>query len=88
VQFSAQIRAAGDGSVMEIRAVRNDGKEDVLNADGSVRFVAGRLSDGRSFGLLLPAVQPGVHTVRLQYRAAGDGSVNIQKFNMNVSRGQ
>jgi hypothetical protein len=88
VQFSAQITADGDGSVMQVRAVRNDGKQDVVNVEGPVQFVAGRMSDGRSYGLLLPAVAPGVHTVRLQYRAVGDGSVTIQRFSMNVSRGQ
>lgn len=88
VQFSAQIRAAGDGSVMEVRAVRNDGKQDVVNVDGPAQFVAGRLADGRSYGLLLPAVAPGIHTIRLQFRAAGDGSVTIQRFNMEVRRGQ
>jgi hypothetical protein len=88
VQFSAQIRAAGDGSVMPIRAVRNDGKEDVVNVKGPAQFVVGPLSDARSYGLLLPAVPPGVHTVRLQYRAAGDGSVTIQRFSMDVRHGR
>jgi hypothetical protein len=73
---------------VQVRAVRNDGKEDVANTGGPAQFLAGPLSDGRSYGLLLPAVQPGVHTVRLQYRVAGDGSVNIQKISMEVRHGQ
>jgi hypothetical protein len=89
VQFSAEVLAETAGSVMQVRAVRNDGKEDVVNAGGPVQFVAGPVADGRSYGLLLPAVRPGTHTVRMQFRALGDGSVRtIKSFNMNVSRGR
>jgi hypothetical protein len=89
VQFSAQVLAEEGGAAMQVRAVRNDGKEDVVNAGGAVQFVAGPLADGRSYGLLLPAVQPGTHTVRMQFRALGDGSVRtIKSFNMNVSHGR
>jgi len=90
VQFSGQVMALGDGSVrtLQVRIVRNDGRGDVLGPDGPIQFTAGPLSDGRSFGLLLPAVRPGLHTVRMQFRS-GDGSVVvIRSFNMNVSRGR
>jgi hypothetical protein len=90
VQFSAQVMALGDDSVrtIQVRAVRNDGRGDVLSPDGPVQFVVGPVADARSFGLLLPAVPAGIHTVRMQVRS-GDGSVVvIRSFNMNVSRGQ
>ena len=89
VQFSGQVMALGDGSVrtIQIRAVRSDGRGDVVNPEGPIQFTAGPLADGRSFGLLLPAAPPGLHTVRTQFRS-GDGSVVvIRSFNMNVSRG-
>jgi len=86
VQFSAEISAAGDGSVVQVRAVRNDGAEDVVNLEGPVQFAAGRVPDGRSYGLLLPAVRPGLHTVRLQVRVRG-GAVTLRTFSMNVRRG-
>lgn len=90
VQFSGQVFALGDGSVrtIQVRAVRSGGGGDVANPEGPIQFTAGPLADGRSFGLLLPAVPPGLHTVRMQFRS-GDGSVVvIRSFNMNVSRGQ
>jgi hypothetical protein len=90
VRFSAQVMALGDGSVrtMQVRAVRNDGRGDVLSPDGPIQFVVGPVADARSFGLLLPAVPPGLHTVRMQFRS-GDGSVVVIKsLNMNVSRGR
>jgi hypothetical protein len=89
VQFSGQVMA-GDGSVrtMQVRAVRNDGRGDVFNPDGPIQFVVGPLSDARSFGLLLPAVPAGNHSVRMQYRS-GDGSVVVIKtFNMNAGHGR
>jgi hypothetical protein len=87
VQFSAQIAAAGDGSVVQVRVVRNDGRQDVVGIDPPVTFVAGRLSDGRSYGLLLPAVPPGAHTIRMQFRSRG-GDVTLRSFNMNVRHGR
>jgi hypothetical protein len=73
---------------MQVRAVRNDGRGDVFNPDGPIQFVVGPLSDARSFGLLLPAVPAGNHSVRMQYRS-GDGSVVVIKtFNMNVGHGR
>ena len=90
VQFSGQVMALGDGSVrtMQVRIVRNDGRGDVLGPDGPIQFVVGPVVDARSFGLLLPAVPAGTHTVRMQVRS-GDGSVLVlRSFNMNVSRGR
>jgi len=87
VQINAQLSAASDGSVVQFRAVLNDGTQDVLNVEGPVQFVAGPLVDGRSFGLLLPAVKPGIHTVRLQVRVRS-GPIAIKSFSMAVRHGE
>lgn len=59
-----------------------------MGPDGPVQFVAGPVADARSFGLLLPAVAPGVHTVRMQVRSADGSVVVIRSFNMTVGRGR